>query len=140
MKETGSIVSISGKTATIQLNRGDKCDGCQACSAFGDNTMRLDALNTIGAQVGDQVEVDVAPKEVVKSSMIVFIFPLLMMLAGYFIGVTFLPPHSEGVGILTSLGALVFAFVLIKIIDRRRDPQDLNPAVIIDIVHSHTFN
>ena len=140
MRETGEILSIAGKTATIQLNRGEKCDGCQACNAFGENKMQLDAQNDIGAKVGDVVEVDVEPKEVIASSMIVFIFPLVMMLGGYFAAVKFLPPHSEGVGVLGSLGALVLAFVFIKMLDKRRNPNDLNPAVIINIAPKISVN
>ena len=140
MRETGAIVAISGKTATIQLNRGEKCDGCNACSAFGENRMKLDALNNIGAAVGDLVEIDVEPKQVIKSSMIVFIFPLLMMLVGYFGSVKFFPPHSEGVGVLGSFVALALSFLAIKLTDKRRNSEDLNPAIIVDIAHKNYVN
>ncbi len=133
MRETGAIISISGKIATIQLSRGSQCEGCNLCSAFGENNMKLEAVNKIGAQVGDLVEVDVEPQQVVKSSMIMFIFPLIMMIGGYFFGVTFIPPHSEGAGIIGSLAALVLAFLLIRLTEGRRNADNLTPAVIVDI-------
>ena len=133
MRETGEIISIAGDTATIQLNRGEKCDGCTACTAFGENKMKLEALNKIGAHVGDTVEVDVEPKQVIKSSMIVFIFPLLMMIGGYAAGINLIPPYSEGVGVLGSLTALVAAFLIIKRVDKHRNPDEMNPAIIVDI-------
>jgi len=66
--------------------------------------------------------------------MIIFIFPLVMMLVGYFLAVRFISPHSEGVGIIGSFAAFVFSFVLIKLTDKRRNPDDVNPAVIVDFV------
>lgn len=137
MRETGSIIAVSGKTATIQLLQGDKCEGCNVCSAFGENKMHVDALNNIGAKVGDLVEVDVEPKEVLKSSMIVFIFPLLMMIVGYFVGGKIAPHHGEGAGILGSISGLILAFLLIKVTDRRRNADDVNPAVIVDIAQKN---
>ncbi len=137
MRETGAIISISGKTATIQLSRGAQCDGCNLCSAFGENNMKLEALNKIGARVGDLVEVDVEPQQVVKSSMIMFIFPLIMMIAGYFVGVKFIPPHGQGAGIIGSLGALALAFLLIRLTEGRRNADKLNPAVIVDIAQKN---
>ncbi len=137
MRETGSIIAVSGKTATIQLLQGEECDGCHMCSAFGENKMHLDALNKIGAQVGDLVEVDIEPKEVVKSSMIVFIYPLFMMILGYFAGAKIGTDHGEGAGIIGSIAGLILAFLLIKLTDRRRNADDANPAVIVDIAQKN---
>lgn len=130
MQETGTIISIDGHKAVIQLNRGEKCEGCNVCSAFGENKMKLEAINNIGAAVGDWVNVTVEPQQVVKSSMLIFIFPLFMMLFGYFVAVSFIPPFTEGVGIIGAFTALALAFFLIKITDKRRNPDDVNSAII----------
>ncbi len=136
MQETGTIISTHGNKAVIQLNRGEKCDGCNVCSAFGENKMQLEALNSIGAAVGDWVQVVVQPQQVIKSSMLIFILPLFMMLAGYFVAVRFIPPHSEGVGIVGAFTALALAFVVIKLTDKRRHPDDINPAIIVDFAQT----
>ena len=95
MQETGIVISTDGKNAVVQLSRGDRCDGCNVCHAFGENKMRVEALNSIGASVGDSVSVNIEPKQVIKSSMIIFILPLVSMLVGYFVAVSFIPPFSE---------------------------------------------
>jgi sigma-E factor negative regulatory protein RseC len=133
MNETGIIISTDGEKAVIQLNRGEKCNGCTACQTFGENKMRLEVPNSIGAAAGDVVDINVEPKQVIKSSMIIFIFPLVMMLVGYFGAVRFIAPHSEGVGIIGAFAAIVFSFVLIKITDKRRNPDDVNPAVLVGL-------
>jgi sigma-E factor negative regulatory protein RseC len=138
MHETGTIISTDGTKAVIQLDRGDKCEGCNVCHAFGENKMQLEATNTIGAKVGDWVNVVVEPKQVVKSSLLIFIFPLIMMLIGYAVAVKFIPPFSEGIGIIGAFTALALAFVFIKITDRRRNPDDMTSAIIVDL--AQTFN
>jgi sigma-E factor negative regulatory protein RseC len=132
MQETGTIISIDGNNAVIQINRGEKCEGCNVCHAFGENKMRLEAVNNIGASVGDCVNVNIEPKNVIKSSMIIFVFPLLMLLVGYFIAIQFVPPYTEGTGILGALIALALSFVIIKVTDKRRNPDEMNPAIIVD--------
>ncbi len=136
MQETGTIISIDGSKAVIQLDRGDSCDGCNVCHAFGESKMQLEATNNIGAQVGDCVTVVVEPKQVVKSSMLIFMFPLLMMLLGYAVAVRFIPPFTEGVGIIGAFAALALAFCFIKISDKRRHPDDMNAAMIVDFAQT----
>lgn len=136
MQETGTIISTDGNKAVIQLDRGDKCDGCNVCHAFGENKMQLEATNSIGAKVGDCVNVVVEPKQVVKSSMLIFMFPLFMMLLGYFVAVRFVPPFTEGVGIVGAFVALVLAFVVIKMTDKHRDTDDMNAAMIVDFAQT----
>ena len=136
MQETGTIISTDGNKAVIQLDRGDKCDGCNVCHAFGENKMQLEASNNINAKVGDWVHVVVEPKQVVKSSLLIFMFPLLMMLIGYFVAVRFIPPFTEGIGIVGAFGGLALAFVFIKITDKRRNPDDMNVAIIVDFAQT----
>ena len=61
---------------------------------------------------------------------------LLMMLAGYFIAVRFVPPFSQGVGIIGAFAALALAFVFIKVTDKRRHAEDMNPAVIVSFAQT----
>lgn len=100
--------------------------------------MQLEALNNIGASVGDWVNVIIEPQDVVKNSMLIFIFPLLMMLVGYFVAVRFIPPYSEGIGIFGAFAALALAFMAIKITDKRRHADDVNPAIIVDYAQTFT--
>ena len=132
MQETGTIISTDGKTAVIQINRGDKCGSCTVCRPLDGSTMRLEAINAIGASVGDVVNVSIEPKHVVKSSMIIFVLPLFMMFVGYYVAVRFFPPSREGVGIIGAFTALILSFVFIKMTDKRRNRDDINPAVIVD--------
>ena len=121
MKEIGTIISISGGTATIQINRGEKCEGCHVCDAFGQNKMQLEAYNKANAKVGDLVEISIEPKQIIKGSLLVFIFPLVMMILGYIIGDTVSRSPGETGGIIGSFTALCLSFVCIKILDSKKN-------------------
>ncbi len=124
-------MAAEGERAVVQINRGAQCRGCTACSAFGEGAMRLEALNPVGALPGDQVEVRVEPRRVVRNAMLVFIFPLIMMVGGYFVGSALHRRPEELYGIAGSTAGLVLAFLLLKLIDRRAAEED---AVIVRIM------
>lgn len=129
MRETGVIVSEKQNHVTVQMIRGDKCNGCNLCETIGPNQMQIVANNSLGAKIGDTVEVEVPPGKVLGYSFIIFIIPIIMMIAGYFIG-TSVFGGSEGIGIICSLSALAIAFLLIKIIDSQLGRDDQSAQVI----------
>lgn len=137
MQETGTVISTVGDKAVIQLDRGAKCAGCTVCYTFGESKMRLEAHNAIGASVGDWVNVTIEPTQVIRSSLILFIFPLFMMLLGYFFAFRFIPPFSEGIGIVGAISGLFLAFFAIKAFDKRRHPKEKNSAIITDFAQTH---
>ncbi len=134
MQEIGTIVSLRGNKALIQVNRGDKCEGCNVCHAFGENKMQLEASNRIDAQVGDVVQVDINPGDVLRGSVLVFLFPLAMMIVGYFVGMRFSVNGTEGAGILGALVALALSFLVVKFFDRSEQDKSEDTAIITDIV------
>jgi sigma-E factor negative regulatory protein RseC len=120
--------------ALVQIDRRQHCNGCTACQTVGENKMQLEAVNRLDARLGDTVEVLIEPRQVIKNSLIVFILPLMMMVAGYFVGVSFSSSHKEGAGILGSLSALAVSFLLIRWFDRRSHQSQKNDAVIVEII------
>ena len=134
MQEIGTIISLQANKALIQVNRGDKCEGCNVCHAFGENKMQLEASNHINAQVGDVVQVDINPGDVLRGSILVFLFPLAMMIVGYFVGMRFSVTGTEGAGILGALVALALSFVVVKFVDRSKQDKSEDTAIITEIV------
>jgi len=58
--------------------------------------MAVEAQNLVGARVGDRVEVFIPEKNVIWLSFLVYIFPLLGLLAGYWLGATVWPRVAAG--------------------------------------------
>ena len=64
--------------------RGDchKCSGCGAAK----ETVLLKAKNPIGARRGDLVKLESATGPVLKAAAVMYMIPMLLFFAGYFVG------------------------------------------------------
>ena len=134
MVENGIVRRIENDKAWILLQKGEQCHGCTACQAFGDGSAEILALNKVSAAPGDKVEIEIAPKEVIKHSAIVFLIPVLALIVGYFLGVKYLMALSlseEPAGIFGSLGLMVIAYVFIVLYDRQVGKKQESGARII---------
>ncbi len=134
MRECGQVVAIEGRRVQVKVVRGDKCGECRVCHAFGEGTGLIEAENAIGAGVGDLVEVEVNPKAVVGHSFLLFVFPLLLFLAGYVLGRALPWPQvigAEGRGIVVAFLLLGFGFVLVRSYDRHYARSGKQSAVVV---------
>jgi sigma-E factor negative regulatory protein RseC len=88
MREAGIVTKlISPDRAVIEMVGSGACQKCRACTFLaGSGKMVMEAQNGIGAQVGDRVEVCIPGKSVVWFSFLVYIFPLIGLAVGYWIG------------------------------------------------------
>ena len=109
--------------AEVFLERQSACSGdyhrCGGCGAVREKLF-VRAQNPIGAQPGDHVTVETDTKSVLVSALIVYLVPLLLFFAGYFLG--------TAVGIVPGLsGSLGFALGVVpallwnRHLERRRE-------------------
>lgn len=87
IEETGSIVELKGKNIAVVLcQKSSFCKHCasmESCQVGDDNqSMLVEAHNTIGAQVGDRVKVVTSTKTFLRSSFILYIVPLVALIIG----------------------------------------------------------
>ena len=121
MIETGVVNKIEKDIAWVTMIKGEQCAGCTACNAFGEGSFELVALNEVGAKPGDNVEVEINPRQVIKHSTIVFLLPVLSLIIGYFLGnsyLTLIGLSLEAAGIIGSLGLMILTFFAIIGYDR----------------------
>ncbi len=124
---------LSKKVALVCVERRAACDGCHratddkgcsVCTLLGGNAKTVArARNTVGAAVGDRVEVEARTARVLAYAAMVFLLPILLLLVGYFVGQQLLGERAAlvlaGVGFLLSFLFLYFysRFVVARRVD-----------------------
>jgi len=112
--EVGWVKEVVGDQAVITLKPGVQCSRCGArmvCAAGSEQVRELKIPNTLHARVGEKVEITYRESSRITQAFLLFIVPILFLLAGYFVARAWF--GSEGaaaagavVGLLISLGLL----------------------------------
>jgi sigma-E factor negative regulatory protein RseC len=137
--EIGIVIEIEGGRAVIQLESGDGCGACAAkesCMIGSDATKRSIKLNNIvKAKKGDMISFSVEEKGVVYASLILYVIPVIFLLLGMAIGVSynmgFEKDLSAGIG---GFIGLIFALILIRIFTEFSKKKSVFIPEIIEIV------
>lgn len=86
MLSFGVVESIKNDKATVAIMRHSACGDCGACQMGKENMERkVEAINPIGAKIGDQVTMEMSDDTVLKAAFIVYMVPLFVLIAGIFI-------------------------------------------------------
>lgn len=88
MQTTARVIATEGTVATVEVQRKSACEGCHkmtsgegcgVCSLLGsDNRFTSKADNSLGAKVGDRVEIETGTGRVLFYSTLVFLLPVLV--------------------------------------------------------------
>lgn len=121
MKQKALVLSTENDSAVIEVARVTACEGCHkmkegegcvACSLFDlKKKMSADAVNEVGAKAGDIVEITTPSRVVAAYSVLVFILPIIVGIALYFVAEMFL--SNEAALALISVGGIALSFVII---------------------------
>jgi len=147
MSRTGTIVKLSGHHALVATTRRGICDGCQEAShcaldasSAGDTDQvpeELMARNPLQAKPGDRVEFDLEGHTELKLSLLVWIVPLLGLIAGAILGATFHPLLALDRDAATLLGlaaGAAVAFAIVMRIDRKVAKDERLVPVILKVL------
>ena len=126
MTEEGMVKRTMGSKAWVVTRRSEMCESCSshgACQVLGGGKeMEVEALNAVQARPGDQVLLTLEDQSLVKLSFLVYLFPILALIAGGALGLkvaSILGTNPE----LTSFGlatiCLGLAFLLVRIKDKK---------------------
>ena len=117
MKGIGTVTSIEGHKAKVQVAAAAECMECSAhCHSRSDGSSKREIVvtNDYGASVSDCVVFEAEPGKVVLSAVLVWIVPIVAMIVGYLVAQRF---SSGFVPIAAAFIFLGFAFVFLKLID-----------------------
>lgn len=84
MNQQGYIIEIvDEKTAKLKMQRHSACASCGKCVTSSEKKdILVDVENTIGAKVGDHVEVNMENVKVLKATAFAYLIPLMGLLIG----------------------------------------------------------
>ena len=109
----GKVVKLDGKYAVVAFERTDMCDRCRACRVSKDSKhVETNVKNTLGANVGDKVKVNMHRTSLVLSSLI-YLVPLALVATGAAVGSTL----SKAMAALLAAAGLILGFAIALPID-----------------------
>lgn len=115
MTERGVVTKVKGKKATVQFDRKSACDSCHMCAVTRDGMkVQIVIENTLDANVGDFVSVQMGERFVLTAALIVYIIPLVLVGIGVGVGSLL----SELVQVLLAVGGLIAGFLIAFLLDR----------------------
>ena len=126
MKEKGIVTKAKNNKVLVKIKRQSACDRCeQSCGLAGDSNsqkeMYVEVTNTVQAQPGDEVWLDMGERQIRGAAILVYGFPILALILGYFVfstlGAVVLGYSSEPAGMLGALVFLGLAFYIINRVD-----------------------
>lgn len=137
--EKGKVVRIGIDTAWVKTVKSSACKSCASrdtCTEGGGaKEMEVEAINTIGAGIGDEVVIKVETSSFLKATFLLYVFPILCMLIGAVIGQTY---GSSLIGLKGNDASvafgLAFFFVSVAIVktcgNRLGRRKDYRPRII----------
>lgn len=138
MLEYGEVVEINGNTAKVKFTRSSACGKCNACGLSANKqTITVETPNSLNAQVGDEVLVEIDTSVSLKASAIAYIFPLCMLILGIILGSLFLQiVNIQNTDFVLASFGVVFAalgLILLKPVDNIMKKRLTNIYKMIEI-------
>lgn len=140
-REEGIVIEVSPEGALVRVKKPDACHGCPSdklCHMGGTGEREVFARNPVHAAKGERVEVEVRDRLLLKASFIVYLFPVIGLLAGGLIGKwvvgRFGLQISQDTGaVIGGITCLLMVFFLIKLRSRARSSMELYRPIIVKI-------
>ena len=130
----GEVISVEGDSCEIQLSLSGFCSGEHKCAitAFTEgipfDRNRVRTRNSIGAQTGEKVIVEVLSPGFHRSLFFVFLLPLIALFLGCVLGIQLavwmgMPQKSE---LYAGIGGIIFfclSLLMSRVVNQRVSPQ-----------------
>lgn len=115
------IIKLENDKVVMEVKRAAGCSGCAggcaSCSSGAGNTITIKAGNSIGARVGDIVEVESKSGLLLGYAALIFLLPLTSGFLGYFITNSITANTALSYGISAAMFILSVA-VLFPLVNR----------------------
>lgn len=131
MEEKGRVVKVESGMAQVEMERTSACARCGICLQSSGDKPILYVKDSLGARPGDEVLVSTESKQILKTAFLIYLFPLVGLIGGYFLGRAISGKEIAGI-IFAGLGFFATLFLLYQY-DKRLRAQKSTRAKIIQI-------
>ncbi len=124
--EEGIVKESHDGIAEIVIANSDQCEECTAklyCKPGSSNERSLTVTDPFGANPGDKVRVSIKGNKILKVSFLIYGVPLILILAGLFLGMHFFEANKELFSTLTALGLVSIYIAVIFLIDKKKSRE-----------------
>lgn len=142
------IVSTSLDETWVETSRASACGSCSSKAGCGTTTLNqvlgsksslFKVLNPIGARVGERVIIGLEEGALLKSSALVYVLPLVLLLAGAMLGSLLAPDQAQpdayaAAGMLAGLFAGFF--LLKQISNKSKNRAELQPVILRRVINN----
>lgn len=136
MKQVAIVESINGNIAKIKVKRESACSGCKSetlCASCM-KTVTADAVNDIGANIGDTVSIESESKTILLYAVCTFIIPIVCALSANLITAYFFA--SELISNLSMLGGFIIPLIILILVFRNKKNVDI---IITEIINDNNY-
>ncbi|ACB84852.1 SoxR reducing system RseC family protein [Natranaerobius thermophilus] len=136
--QVGKVIERKDNYVTVEIERHSACKNCGACDfgMSGNKTSELELENTVNAEVGDEVVVDMEGKDIVLASFLIYLFPLFSLVLGLFLG-NMVAAEINGdenlIGLAFGILFMGFSYTGLKMYDNKvktSQPQKFKPKIL----------
>ncbi len=140
-KETAIVTDLSGDYAMVKTQRTSGCAACSErnlCNTMGGGKdMEFLAINPVKARLGDTVLLDFKTSRLLQLSLLLYIFPIIVLLIGALVGESIVAPaygidRSAGAA-GTGFAAFIVSIVILLLLERRAKKTDKYKPVILTV-------
>lgn len=137
MTQNGIVTAIEGNKASVEFVRNEACAQCRMCQLGTDKRVAVLIDNTLGANVGDEILVELHGGSVIKASATAYLIPLFGLILGLIAGAHIAEKWIPGVNpelfsCLCALALTALSFLYLRLTEKKRsrskqyDPQMLS--------------
>ena len=140
IEEAAVVVEAGDGYAWVETWRRSACGACSAsdgcgtamlAQVWGDRRVRVRALSTLPLQPGDAVIVGLAEGALLRGSLLVYLLPLVLLVAGALLGQAAFAGAGEEPVILSGAVGLGLGFLAARVVSRRlRSDTRFQPVVM----------
>ena len=131
----GKVQSVKGDYAVVTIERQDMCGDCHACDMVHDKkTCTLTCVNTLKAQKGDEVKLELKESTFLKATYLLYGVPFLGLfgglMGGYFLATLLKLMWGELLMVLVGIIGMAIGCLYIYWTEKKHKYQKMLPKII----------